>query len=94
MSDKLHILRLYKEILRESSKFNSYYYRNYFTRKAKNQFRKHIVADEETALHMVKKSEDMLALLRRQTVVTNAFSDTKLVIEKQQSNHKQQPQGL
>lgn len=77
----MRILRLYKELLKESAKFESYYYRNYFTRKTKSQFRKHIVADEQTSNDLIKKSEEMLAMLKRQTMITNAFQDSKLVIE-------------
>lgn len=81
MSDKLVVLRLYKELLRESSKFKSYYYKNYFTRKTKSQFRKHINADENTAAQLLKKSEDMLSMLKRQTMITNAYDSSRLVIE-------------
>jgi len=81
MPDKLQILRLYKELLRESSKFKSYYYRNYFIRKTKSEFRKHIEASNETSCEMFKKSEEMLAVLKRQTMITNAFDTSKLVIE-------------
>lgn len=81
MSNKIRILALYKDLLRESTKFKSYYYKNYFTRKTKTQFRKHINADEETSNQLMKKSEEMLAMLKRQTMITNAYGDSKLVIE-------------
>lgn len=81
MSDKLQILRLYKELLRESAKFKSYYYREYFTRKTRSQFRKHLSADEPLSQELLKKSEDMLAMLKRQTMISNAFQESKLVIE-------------
>lgn len=77
----MQVLRLYKELLKESAKFESYYYRNYFTRKTKSLFRKHIVADEPASNDLIKKSEEMLAMLKRQTMITNAFQDSKLVIE-------------
>lgn len=81
MSNKIRILALYKDLLRESSRFNSYYYKNYFTRKTKAQFRKHINADEETSNQLMKKSEEMLAMLKRQTMITNVYGESKLVIE-------------
>lgn len=92
----MRILRLYKELLKESAKFESYYYRNYFTRKTKSQFRKHIVADEQTSNDLIKKSEEMLAMLKRQTMITNAFQDSKLVIEGVQGGLNEQtkrPEG-
>lgn len=81
MADKVKICRLYKDILRESGKFHSYYYRNYFTRKTRSQFKEHINADGETSAKLVKKCEDTLAMLRRQTVICNIYHDKQLVIE-------------
>lgn len=81
MPNKIQVLKLYRDLLKEAANFNSYYYRNYFIRKTKSQFRKHIEADEETSRRLVKKSEDMLAMMRRQTIITNMYQDSKLVIE-------------
>lgn len=81
MADKVMIHRLYKELLRESSKFKSYYYRNYFTRKTKDQFRKHIEANEEVSPTLIKKGEEMLEMLRRQTTICNLYYGKRLVIE-------------
>lgn len=81
MSNKLEILRLYKDLLKESSSFKSYYYKNYFTRKTKSLFRKHINADEETSNKLVEKSRAMLAMMKRQTVITNIYDESRLVIE-------------
>lgn len=81
MTGKQQILRVYKELLRESANFKSYYYRNYFTRKIKSQFRQHISADEEKSKELLTKSEKMLDLLKRQTLISNLYGDSKLVIE-------------
>lgn len=87
MSNKLQVLqRLYKEILKESSNFKSYYYRNYFTRKTQDQFGPYIEAKKEVSDELIKESEEMLAMLKRQTMITNAFADTKLVIEEKQTS--------
>lgn len=85
MANKTKILSLYKDLLRESAKFKSYYFRNYFTRKTKTQFRKHINADDEASLQLMKKSEELLATLRRQTVISNLYDDSRLVIEDRNS---------
>lgn len=66
--------KLYSQLLEEASKFNSYYYRNYFTRKIKTLFARE---DEKT----VEKANHLLAVLKRQTVISNLYSDSKLVIE-------------
>lgn len=83
----MQVSRIYKDLLRESGKFNSYYYKNYFTRKTKAQFRKHINADPENAEKLMRKAEEMLAMLKRQTMIINAYdSQSKLVIE---NNHEE-----
>lgn len=81
MSRKLLVLRLYKDLLRETANFRSYYYKNYFTRKVRTEFRKNKDADEESSKKLFKKAEDGLAMLKRQTTIVNAYSESKLVIE-------------
>lgn len=81
MAGKQQILRLYKELLRESSNFKSYYYKNYFTRKIKSQFRQHLTADEEKSKELLQKSERMLDMLKRQTLISNSYDESRLVIE-------------
>lgn len=87
MSGRIQALKMYKELLKEANKFNSYYYRNYFGRKIKLQFRKHMTADEDTSRELMKRSEDMLTMLRRQTVITNLYGNSKLVIEQSPSDN-------
>lgn len=81
MSGKLTVLRLYKNLLVEASHFKSYYYKNYFTRKVKTEFRRNKGADEATARVLIKKADDGLAMLRRQTTIVNSYYESKLVIE-------------
>jgi len=81
MSNKIIVIRLYKSLLREAASFKSYYYRNYFTRKVRTEFRKNKNADERTAELLLKKAEEALAMLKRQTPICNTYSETKLVIE-------------
>lgn len=90
MSSRPKILKLYKELLKESANFKSYYYKNYFIRKTKAQLRKHLEADEATSNELVKKSEEMLAMLKRQTMITNAYEDSRLVIEKSENEPQSQ----
>lgn len=78
------IIKLYKDLLLESSKFKSYYYRHYFQRKIRSQFSKHINAENQiNSDEILKKSEDMLEMLKRQTAINNAYKDSKLIIEQQ-----------
>lgn len=76
MARSSELLRLYQELLKEASKFHSYYYRSYFTRKIKCDFEKKLEDGE-----LVRKSEEMLQMLRRQTVIDNLYHKSKLVIE-------------
>jgi hypothetical protein len=81
MSTRNIVLRLYKDLLGESSKFNSYYYRNYFTRKIRLEFRRNKNADEESTKVLIGKAQSGLGMLRRQTSIVNSYCETKLVIE-------------
>lgn len=81
MSNRLHILRLYKEILREAQNFNSYYYRNYFTRKTKSSFRKFYGESESQSDDLIKQMESTLTMLKRQTQIANMYGETRLVVE-------------
>lgn len=81
MSGKIAVLRLYKDLLREAGNFKSYYYKNYFARKVRTEFRRNKTADEETSQIFIKKAQDNLQALRRQTMITNLYSESKLVIE-------------
>lgn len=82
MVDPSRICRLYRDLLKESAKFKSYYYRNYFTKKTKVEFRRHLNADSETSTSLYEKGEDMLAMLKRQTLISNLYYDSRLVIER------------
>lgn len=81
MSNRLLVLRLYRDLLKEASDFKLYYYKNYFTRKIKLEFRRNKNADEENAKVLIDKAKSSLAMLRRQTSIVNTYSETKLVIE-------------
>lgn len=81
MSDKLAVLRLYKCLIKEAQGFKSYYYKQYFVRKIRNEFRKNKDANGETSTQLMKKAEDALAMLRRQTSICNSYHESKLVIE-------------
>lgn len=86
MANKVQILKLYKDLLKEASSFRSYYYKNYFIRKVETQF-KQPLEDGQAPEEFVTKSEDMLAMLKRQTMVDNAYNTSSLVIEKDTNNN-------
>lgn len=73
MAQSKELVKLYQELLKESSKFKSYYYKHYFTRKIKIDF-------ENNKLD-VTKSEELLQMLRRQTTIDSLYHKSKLVIE-------------
>lgn len=81
MSNKTQLLRLYKDLLSEASNFKSYYYKNYFNRKVESLFKKPL-EDGQASEDFVKKSEDMLAMLKRQSMIDNAYNKSSLVIER------------
>lgn len=85
MSSKSKIVKIHSDLIKEATKFSSYYYRNYFLRKIENQFQKLTNADEINSEKLYKKSEDLLAILKRQTVISNMYGESKLVIEEKKT---------
>nr|CAH0108037.1 unnamed protein product [Daphnia galeata] len=80
------IKALYKQLLRESSKFSSYNFREYAVMCVKNAFRENNNLTDVTAVQkQLVKGYTNLAIIKRQVIVGNMFEPQKLVIEKQAS---------
>lgn len=76
-------LRLYKSLLRASANFSSYNFRNYAFRRIRDGFL--VNRNETDATKKTKLLEDgysQLALIRRQTAISQMYSSPDLVVEK------------
>ncbi|CAI9740415.1 Hypothetical predicted protein [Octopus vulgaris] len=76
------VLTLYKKMLRESQKFQTYNFRMYALRRTKDAFRENISETETSKVEkLIEKAEANLQVLQRQTAINHLFSEGKLVIE-------------
>lgn len=79
----MEVLRLYKVLLRESSKFSSYNFREYALTRVKAAFRESkSVTDSGVIDSRIKEGYKNLDMVRRQVLIGNMFNSEKLVIEK------------
>nr|CAH0100755.1 unnamed protein product [Daphnia galeata] len=83
---RMEVLKLYKQLLRESLKFSSYNFREYAVMRVKDAFRENKNVTDITAVQkQLVKGYTNLAIIKRQVIVGNMFEPQKLVIEKQTS---------
>ncbi|XP_052818847.1 LYR motif-containing protein 4-like [Mya arenaria] len=81
-SSRRATLRLYKTLLRECQKLNSYNFRTYALEKAKYEFRANkAVTDGEQISTLLKKAQENLDIARRQVLVGQMYGEGHLVIE-------------
>jgi len=76
------VLSLYRALLKEGAKFPSYNHRRYALDRVKHGFHQHEAeVDPKKVEELVKKAEESLLMMRRQTTLGNMYSSEKLVIE-------------
>ncbi|KAM3171255.1 hypothetical protein ACTXT7_016985 [Hymenolepis weldensis] len=82
MSRGQRIARLFKEMLRASNGFTDYNFRKYFTRRVTEEFQKHknIKSLEEQEKY-IAEAEETLAMLKRQSAISQFYRGPKLPIE-------------
>uniref|UniRef100_A0A182ILR3 Complex 1 LYR protein domain-containing protein n=1 Tax=Anopheles atroparvus TaxID=41427 RepID=A0A182ILR3_ANOAO len=81
---KMKVLSLYKQMLRESQKFDSYNYRMYALRRIRDAFRDNkTLTDSASIADSLSYAMKNLAIIKRQTIVGQLYqAPDKLVIEK------------
>uniref|UniRef100_A0A8D0GN13 LYR motif containing 4 n=1 Tax=Sphenodon punctatus TaxID=8508 RepID=A0A8D0GN13_SPHPU len=79
---RTEVLRLYRELLRESQRFSAYNYRRYAIRRIRDAFRenKH-VKDSSEIQSLVNKAKTNLEMIHRQVTIGHLYSTQKLVVE-------------
>ncbi|KZC09067.1 Protein bcn92 [Dufourea novaeangliae] len=76
------VLKLYRNLIRESKKWNSYNYRMYTLRKVRHEFEQNkTLKDSQTITERYKKGEEALELIKRQVVIANLYTTKPLIIE-------------
>ncbi|XP_046738492.1 LYR motif-containing protein 4 [Diprion similis] len=77
------IINLYRNMIRESKKWDSYNYRMYALRKIRHEFReKKLLQDAEKIKESYNYGLTNLDMIRRQVTIGNLYSTRGLVIEK------------
>ncbi|KAM6501073.1 hypothetical protein JOM56_004087 [Amanita muscaria] len=80
------ILNLYSSLLRTSSSFSSYNFRNYFVAKTQETFRAlQAESDPERARSMYEEAKKELGVLRRSAIVNQIYGGWRLSVEAQQT---------
>lgn len=73
---------LYKSLLREASKFNSYIFRRYFIRRIKDAFQENKHLSDQTKIdELIKHGHKNLEILKRQSAISNFYKMNKTVTE-------------
>ncbi|KAI8584277.1 hypothetical protein K450DRAFT_219066 [Umbelopsis ramanniana AG] len=82
---KTQVISLYRQFLRSGSKFGAYNFRDYAIRRARDGFRSHMnEADPEKISAFIKKAEQELKVVQRQSTISSMFnSGQRLIIEEQ-----------
>lgn len=83
------ILSLYRQFLRNATKFNNYNFKHYFVRRSRDAFHasKDLQSPEEIQQAYAKAQRE-LAVLERQSLVSRLYSFEKLVVEPLDHTHK------
>lgn len=79
---KSQVLGLYKQIIKNASRFNDYNFKQYFLRKARTEFKANKgVADAAQIEALVKDAQKDLGVLKRQSIISQMYTFDKLVVE-------------
>ncbi|XP_055542087.1 LYR motif-containing protein 4 [Wyeomyia smithii] len=83
VAQKMKVLSLYKQMIRESQKFSSYNYRMYALRRIRDAFRDNkSLSDSAKIQSELEYGQRNLDIIKRQVLVGQLFQTDKLVIEK------------
>lgn len=81
-ANRLHVLHMYKEFIRNANKVENYNFREYFLRKARQSFRANKDVQEADKLEaLLSEAEKDLGVLKRQSIISNMYTFDKLVVE-------------
>ncbi|KAJ5114707.1 hypothetical protein NUU61_000466 [Penicillium alfredii] len=77
---------LFRSLLRQSSQFSNYNFREYALRKTKDSFREHQNEPEERRIQeLIQEGLQSLRLMKRQTIISQFYQMDKLVVEGQKT---------
>ncbi|XP_076269135.1 LYR motif-containing protein bcn92 isoform X2 [Rhynchophorus ferrugineus] len=87
MSTRNQVLKLYKMLLRESEKFESYNFRSYAVRRVKDAFRENQNLGNGNALReKISEGHKNLEIIKRQVLISQMYKTDRLIIENMARN--------
>ncbi|CUM53972.1 unnamed protein product [Debaryomyces tyrocola] len=88
MPNSNQILGLYKQLLVKAYKFDNYNFREFTKRKIVDSFKANkSLKDDEAIKSFYNEGIDQLAMLQRQTTISQMFTFDKLVVEPLKKHH-------
>ncbi|KAJ5118646.1 LYR family protein [Penicillium atrosanguineum] len=85
---------LFRSLMRQSSQFSNYNFREYARRKTRDSFREHQNESEERRIQeLIQTGLQDLRLLKRQTVISQFYQLDKMVVEGQKSGKEKGDHG-
>ncbi|KAL2722137.1 protein bcn92 [Vespula maculifrons] len=76
------ILNLYRNLIRECKKWNSYNFRMYALRKVRYEFQQNkTLQDEKEIQQCFKKGQEALEMIKRQVIIGHLYATRPLIIE-------------
>ena len=88
MTNSKQVLQLYKQLLNKAYKFDNYNFREYTKRKVHDTFKANKgVSNQEEVSKLYNEGINQLALLTRQTTISQLYTFDKLVIEPLNKHH-------
>ncbi|OJJ43438.1 hypothetical protein ASPZODRAFT_19529 [Penicilliopsis zonata CBS 506.65] len=85
---------LFRSLLRQSSQFSNYNFRQYALRRTRDAFREHQTEKEERRIQeLMQEGLQNLRMLKRQTVISQFYQLDKLVVEGQKSGKQTGHEG-
>jgi hypothetical protein len=82
MSQRQSTLRLYKQMLRESSKFNTYNFKEFALRRTREDFRRNMhETDSGKISALIQKAQESLELIKRQATLSQMFPHPHFAVE-------------
>ncbi|CAK9439921.1 uncharacterized protein LODBEIA_P40210 [Lodderomyces beijingensis] len=82
MVDRSQILKLYKNLLQKAHGFDNYNFREYAKRRTVDMFKQHkSLTNPDEIAKFYNEGIDNLALLTRQTAISQMYTFDKLVVE-------------
>ncbi|KAE8351493.1 iron-sulfur cluster biosynthesis protein Isd11 [Aspergillus coremiiformis] len=85
---------LFRSLLRQSSQFSSYNFREYARRRTRDAFREHQhEAEDRRIQELIQEGLQNLRMMKRQTVISQFYQMDKLVVEGQKTGKQTGAEG-